>query len=188
MDIYTITNSVILKTLCKFNSKQLFTISTTQLNKILLNNNDLAAGCKNTNFGIFDIEIGIQKWQAKAYPRDDLNLEQKVDVVDLKYVDRDVYYNLSVFNRIYKYDTRVQRKESSDFDTKLDPEFSTTCFDIKENMLAVANNIGSINLFDIRNTKNVLKKFVDHEGSIKDIKFHSNEPKLITGKLNRLLR
>ena len=164
-----------------------FTIETPFLNKIVLNGSELATGCKDTNFSVFDIEEGKQKWQAKAYPRDELNLQQKVDVVDVKYINEGVYFNLSAYDQIYKYDIREQRKEVMDFETKLDPEFSTTCFDVKENLVAVANNIGSINLFDIRNTKNILKKFNDHEGSIKQLRFHANEPKLISGKIKRLL-
>ena len=74
-----------------------------------------------------------------------------------------------------------------DFDTKLDAEFSTTCFDIKGDMIAVANNIGYINLFDIRNPKNIVKKFSDHEGSVKHLKFHTSEPKLVSGSIIRIL-
>lgn len=175
------------KSRCKLNSNHNFTIETPYLNKIVLNHNELAAGCKETNFTVFDLESGKYKWQAKAYPRDELNLQQKIDVVDVKHAGEGIYYNLSAFDRIYKYDIRAQRKEVLDFETKLDPEFSTTCFDVKDQLIAVANNIGWINLFDIRNTKNVLKKFVDHQGSVKQLAFHAKEPKLVSGTLKRFI-
>lgn len=165
-----------------------FNIETSRLNKLVLTGGDLAAGCKDTKFSLFDLESGELKWQAKAYPRDELNLVQKIDVVDIKHVSEGVYYNLSAFDRIYKYDTRAQKKEISDFEVRLDPEFTTTCFDTKDHLMAVANNIGGINLFDLRNTKNILKKFFEHEGSVKDLKFHANEPKLISGEIIRIVR
>lgn len=187
MDIYTATVSTTTTITCKLNRTHNFSITTSTLNKLILNDSEVAIGCKDTNFGVYDLNEGELKWQAKAYLPDELNLQQKVDVVDVKHINNGVYYNLSAYDRVYKYDIRAQRKEVADFETKLDPEFSTTCFDIKGNLMAVANNIGSINLFDIRRTKNPLKKFNDHEGSVKHLQFHHSDNKLVSGSHDRFM-
>lgn len=187
MATFIATALIVLIVACRLTSTHNFTIQTPRLNAITLFNNELAAGCKDTNFCVYDIETAALKWQAKAYPVDELNLKQNVDVVDVKHIADGLYMNLSAYDKIYQYDIRLKRKEVLSFNTHLDPEFTTTCFDVKNNALAVANNIGAINLFDLRNTTNALKKFNDHEGSVKHVKFHPTENKLLSGELIRLI-
>jgi hypothetical protein len=94
-----------------------------------------------------------------------------------KKIDQNLFAVLSGFNNVYLYDISKQKKAVESFCCNLEEDHITDTFDIHQdrNLMAFANKIGTVSVFDRRNPKNCLKKIRNHLGAVTDLKIHHDK-------------
>jgi hypothetical protein len=75
----------------------------------------------------------------------------------------------------------------SEFNSGLNKDFSSSCFCIKDNLVAIGNRVGNFSLLDLRNTKNPIKVFDVQQGGIRDIKINQSNV-IFTGEIKSIGR
>ncbi|EFA83480.1 WD40 repeat-containing protein [Heterostelium album PN500] len=150
--------------------------------------NRIAIGGKNSEISVFDIEKKQQVWRAKNAPNDMLGIAPLIWITDIELVGSDKIVTGTGHAEMRVYDCRKNRSPPA-INIKLakHPILSIKYSNQFENMIIIADSVGNVNSYDIRNGKSI-GSYKGNTGSVRCIDVHPTLPLLATVGLDRHLR
>ncbi|EGC30475.1 hypothetical protein DICPUDRAFT_41400 [Dictyostelium purpureum] len=146
-----------------------------------------AFGGKDVNLTIYDLETQSKTYTAK-FKHDFLNIQEPVNIFDIKYMNDDKVIIGSGF-KLKGYDLRSKNNRDSFLDVSFskNPIQRIQYTSQKEFYFYASDAGGKLFTFDIRTGKHC-GSFKDSVGSIRDVQIHPTLPLLATVGLDRFLR